>query len=545
MMQLLWCVLTTSVLSGIVGELPRPDEPATPPQALPAGAVARFGTSRFLNFGRAFSVAFAPDGKTLAVGSWDGSVRLWEVGSGKELHVFQDQTSPVRAVAFSPDGKILACGNEGVGIVLRATATGKELQRLKGHRGSITGLEFSPDGKLLASKAYDQTFRLWDVAEGREVRRFGRNDAPKQEHDAEFPMAFALDGKTIASAMYDARSFDGPAQRKFRVWELATGTEVRSIPLGKSRYGPIALSPAGKLLAVAVSPLTGQRPRIDLWDMDTGKALRPIEPPQADDLRALACLTFSPDGRTLAASGGGPVQLWEVATRSEVARFPAQDTGPSCLVFSPDGRLLVSGSTDITVLLWDVTGRLRQGQLPPTTLTPSDSQTCWEELGGPEAAPARRALWKLVAGGNASVVFLRTHLQPVTSPASAEAITRLITDLDSADFDVRSKARAQLLQLAELAEPALLEAQGAQPSLELRQRIGELLKVIVDLRSRPAGERLRAYRAVEVLEQIATPEARQLLVALARGAAGGSLTRAAQASLARLERRTGSASPSP
>jgi hypothetical protein len=103
---------------------------------------------------------------------------------------------------------------------------------------------------------------------------------------------------------------------------------------------------------------------------------------------------------------------------------------------------------------------------------------------------------------------------------------------------MRSKARTQLAQLGEFAEPALLEAAKHQPSLELRRRIEELSNHIIDGRSRPLGDRLRALRAVEILEQIATPEARQVLLTLVRGAAGALLTREAQASLARLERRT-------
>src|SRR5215831_14028647 len=93
-------VLSAIVLILMSRQPLRPDEPAAQANALPAGAVSRLGTSRFLNFGRVFSVAFSPDGKTLAAGSWDGTVRLWEVATGKELHQFHDQKTPVRTVAF-------------------------------------------------------------------------------------------------------------------------------------------------------------------------------------------------------------------------------------------------------------------------------------------------------------------------------------------------------------------------------------------------------------------------------------------------------------
>src|SRR5262249_13528840 len=155
------------------------------------------------------------------------------------------------------------------------------------------------------------------------------------------------------------------------------------------------------------------------------------------------------------------------------------------------------------------------------------------------AANARQALWTFVAAGGDSVAFLGTKLQPAVCPASAEAIARHIADLDDPQLAVRNKAKAQLVQLAEMAESALLEAQKNRPSLELRQRIDELLRVILDHRFRPLGDRLRGLRAIETLEQIGTPAARQLLEKLAGGAAGAMLTREAHAALTRLERRAG------
>src|SRR5205823_1573620 len=150
MSQLLRYVFAVTVLFGPSLRAEEPRNPAGRTDPLPSGAVSRFGTSRFLNFGRVFSVAFSPDGKTLAAGSWDGTVRLWEVASGKELGQFEKQKAPVRSVAFSPDGKLLACGGEGAEVVLWDPATAKELRRLVGHKGPITFITFSPDGKLLA-----------------------------------------------------------------------------------------------------------------------------------------------------------------------------------------------------------------------------------------------------------------------------------------------------------------------------------------------------------------------------------------------------------
>jgi WD40 repeat protein len=543
MSQLLSYVISVSLLITMTGQPSRgeePRDPSRPADPLPSGAVSRFGASRFLNFGRVFSVAFSPDGKTLAAGSWDGTVRLWEVGNGKELHRFDKQQAPVRSVAFSPDGKALACGGEGSKIILWDVATAKEQRRLAGHRGPITFVMFSPDGKLLASKGYDQTLRLWDVASGGEARRLGAQERRSQGHDSDCPVVFSLDGKTAASATiaegaYGKFSLD--SQRAFRLWDVATGTEVRSFKGNRSSYGPAAFSPDSKILAVASAGPDGRNQRIYLWDVDSGKELRPIDPTRAEGLDPVSFLAFSPDGKTLASSGGGPIQIWEVAARREICHFQAPDAGLASLAFSPDGRLLATGSTDITVLLWDATGRLQAGKLHPARLSPQELQSLWSDLASEDVPKGRRALWAMVAADGQGVVFLRERLQPVFSSASADSIARLVVDLDSTRLSVRGKAVAQLTELAELAEPALLDAQKKQPSLELRQRIEQLLKAVLDQRTRPSGDRLRFVRAVEILEQIDTPEARQLLEVLARGATGALLTRETKAALARLDKK--------
>jgi hypothetical protein len=163
-------------------------------------------------------------------------------------------------------------------------------------------------------------------------------------------------------------------------------------------------------------------------------------------------------------------------------------------------------------------------------------ETLWEDLGGTDAARATQALWELVAAGDESVTFLQTRLHPIASPASKQAVSSLVADLNSSDYAVRSKATGELMRLGELAEPALLEARRNHPSLELRRRIDQLVKAIGESRTKPSGDRLRCWRAVEILEQIGTPQARQLLEALSRGAPGALQTREAQAALARLER---------
>jgi WD40 repeat protein len=520
----------------------RADEPMVQGLTLPAGATARLGASRFLNFGRVFSIAFSPDGKLLAAGAWDGSMRVWDVFSGKELHASHEQKTPVHSVAFSPDGKLLATEGKAAAIVLLNPVSGKELHRLASHQAAVTGLAFSPDGNILASRSMDQTIRLWDVASAREIRKLGNQGSSRIGYDSETPLAFGPDGKSIASAILNPGLMPGSVPRTFHVWKVADGEELRSFPDDTPWHGPVAISQQSKLVAVGAAPSRGNPAHISLWDLETGKPLPPIDLSKLDFYVNLAFLVFSPDGKFLAASGAGPIRIWELATRREVGQLATTDNGAACLAFSPSGRMLASGSTDTTALLWDLTGRIKNGTFQTTSLSTQDFQKHWDDLGASDPSKARPALWALVAAGDQSVELLQSRLHSATSSTPPEGIARLVLELNSPDYPVRAKASAELIKQAELAEPALLEAQKKHPTLELRRRIDDLLRLIADSRIKPSEDKLRAWRAVQVLEQINSPKARQFLQTLSDGAAAAILTREAKASLARLDRLTASVS---
>ncbi len=113
------------------------------------------------------SVAFAPDGKILASGSWDHTVKLWDMATGREIHTLSGHTSWVNSVAFAPDGKTLASGSLDYTAKLWDVATGKEIGTLSGHTASVFSVAFAPDGKTLASGSWDHTVKLWDLTIGR------------------------------------------------------------------------------------------------------------------------------------------------------------------------------------------------------------------------------------------------------------------------------------------------------------------------------------------------------------------------------------------
>ena len=142
------------------------------------------------------SVAFSPDGATIASGSSDGTVHLWGSGTSDYKRLFIGYSGGVNIVAFSPDGRTIAVGSEDNAIRLRDALTGIHKQILTGHTGKVTSLAFSPDRRTLASGSLDGTIRWWDVDTGQQ-------QTLKEHSDEVNSIAYSPDGFTLASGSHD------------------------------------------------------------------------------------------------------------------------------------------------------------------------------------------------------------------------------------------------------------------------------------------------------------------------------------------------------
>jgi hypothetical protein len=293
-----------------------------------------------------------------------------------------------------------------------------------------------------------------------------------------------------------------------------------------AEFGPphVAISPDGRTAAAAYG-----RTVFGLWEVASSSERRQFRPQGVT-----APVALSPDGRIVAyctsdTSDTDPLHLLDVVTGTELARYDGHLGRVRAIAFSPDGRSVVTGSADTTALVWPV---------PPPPALPTDVNldACWADLAEADAAKAYAAHWHLSAMPQTSVPFLRDrlHLAAPLDPARREEVVRAIADLDSPQFAARQKAVQRLGQFGERAVPLLKEALAKQPSAEARRHLEQLLnRADIPLTS---GDELRALRAVEVLERIATTEAQQVLQRLADGRPSARLTREAKAALDRLER---------
>jgi glucose/arabinose dehydrogenase len=305
----------------------------------PQEEIRTFGHNSEVN-----SVAFSPDGRYLATGARDKTAKLWEVSTGGEIRTFTGHSSWVHSVAFSPDGKYLATGSLDNTAKLWEVATGREIRTFTGHNDMLRSVAFSPDGKYIATGSNDKTAKLWEVATGKEIRTFrGHNHWVSS-------VTFSPDGKYLATSPDGKYLATGSLDNTAKLWEVATGKEIRTF-LGHNNYIlSVTFSPDGKYLATGSEDKTAK-----LWEVATGREIRTFRG-HNDWVYSVA---FSPDGKYLTTgSKDCTAKLWEVATGKEIRTFRGHTNSVWSVAFSPDGQYLATGSWDGTAKLWGVPSKI-------------------------------------------------------------------------------------------------------------------------------------------------------------------------------------------
>jgi WD40 repeat protein len=286
-----------------------------------------------------YPVAYSPDGRWIASGSWDKKVHLWDAATGESCREFA-HPNLVRTLAFSPDSAWLVSGCDGEeALSIWDLATGRLRKKIKRVGTPLVAVAVSPDGARIAAQDRQGRLSLLDFTSEQEL--------------------VSLDGKSPWARTSLAFSPDGR-------WLAGVGQDLKTIILRDARTLRLSASFVGHtkdVYSVAFNR-TGDRlvsasldEKVIVWDVDTGKCQVELSGHTGEVYTAV----FHPDGKRIASAGRDSVLcLWDVATGAEVARLPGHTSYVYSLAFSPDGSTLVSGSGDKTVRLWDTAPLLQR-----------------------------------------------------------------------------------------------------------------------------------------------------------------------------------------
>lgn len=312
-----------------------------------------------------FGVGFNRDGRTLATGNFNGTVKLWEIATGRLLRTLDGHSDVVYKGVFSPDEKILAsCSRDGK-IKLWDLATGNVLRTLSGHTGPVKGVTFSPDGRTIASVSNDGTLRLWDVATGLQHSSFVHTESRDVDRSV-YSVVFLPNGKLIAA---------GNGDGTISYWELASGKEIKILKGHTAGVFCLAVSSDGKTLASGSDDHT-----VKLWDLKSGNETKTFADRKMEGVSEhVRAISLSPNGKWLASSEVGftssgnqynyvykRIRIWNIKTGESVLSLDQPKFEINGVAFTPDSRWLAGAGADGIIKLWNLNTGFEERSFPLT-----------------------------------------------------------------------------------------------------------------------------------------------------------------------------------
>ena len=284
------------------------------------------------------SVAVSPDGKYLASGSADNTLKIWDAKSGEKLKTLKGHSLGVESVSWSPDGKYLASGAGGwvdgeyVGeLFIWDANSGQRLKTFEGHSAYISSICFSPDGKYLASGGRDGTLIIWNAKSGVCMLTLEGHSSDVRS------VCWSPDGRYLAS---------GSSDKTIKIRDANSGQCIRTLEGHWDRVNSVCWSPDGKYLASGSDDNT-----VKIWDAKSGGCMLTLE----GHWREVKSVCWSADGKYLTSgSSDRTVKIWDAKSGGCIQTLKGHSKSVFSVCWSPDGKYLASGALDETVKIWGV-----------------------------------------------------------------------------------------------------------------------------------------------------------------------------------------------
>ncbi|GAX44432.1 serine/threonine protein kinase [Tolypothrix sp. NIES-4075] len=299
------------------------------PNPLANLSLAQTLTGHTKAIGEDHCIAISRDNSILVSGSWDKTIKIWNLTDGTLIRTLTGHSDSVNSVAISPDGKTLVSGSNDKTIKIWNLTDGTLIRTLTGHSNYVTSVAISPDGKTLVSGSQDKTIKIWNLTDGTLIRTLtGHSDSVTS-------IAISPDGKTLVSGGVDS---------PIKIWQIADGTLIRTLT-GHSNYiTSIAISPDGKTLVSG-----GVDSPIKIWQIADGTLIRTL----TGHSNYITSVAISPDGQTLVSgTSDNTIKVWQIADGNLIRTLTGHSYSIHSLAISPDGQTLVSGSHDKTIKIW-------------------------------------------------------------------------------------------------------------------------------------------------------------------------------------------------